>query len=292
VENKNTSPGRPVLLMGILNLTEDSFFPGSRYLSEGQADTGALVRAAGAMLSQGAAILDIGACSTRPGAAPVGAEEEWRRLEKGLAALRESFPNVPISIDTTRAETARRAAGTADRIWINDISAGEDDPDMLRTVAELGLPYIAMHKRGTPATMQSLTDYPEDPSRPGRSPVTAAVLRYFEEFSLRAAEAGIRDWILDPGFGFAKTVRQNWQLLRELPAFRETGRKILVGVSRKSFLYKPLGISPEEALTATQVAHLAALQGGADLLRVHDVAAAAQTVQLYRLLTENNNQEI
>ena len=284
MEKKNISPDRPILLMGILNLTDDSFYPGSRFLKDGRADIDSLLRSADAMLREGADVLDIGACSTRPGAKGIDTEEEWRRMADALAALRKAFPTIPFSIDTTRSLIIRRAVDTAGDIWVNDISAGEDDPDMLRTAAEMGLPYIAMHKRGTPGTMQALATYEPDPDRPELSAVTAALLRYFAAFAHRAEAAGLQDWILDPGFGFAKTVEQNWQLLRELPALRETGRAVLAGISRKSFLYRPLGILPEEALAATQAAHLAALEGGADLLRVHDVAAAAQTVQVYRLL--------
>ena len=153
---------------------------------------------------------------------------------------------------------------------------------MLPTVGRLELPYVAMHKRGTPATMQDLTDYPE---ADGLSPVTAAVLAYFQDFARKAEQAGIRDWILDPGFGFAKTLEQNYDLLRELDAFQDLGRPILVGVSRKSMIYKKFGITPEEALPATQVLHLAALQHGASILRVHDVAEAVRTVALYRELS-------
>ena len=160
---------------------------------------------------------------------------------------------------------------------VNDISAGEDDPLMLSTVAHLGLPYVAMHKRGTPLEMQSLTDYKD---------VTADVVNYFKEFSLKASAAGLQNWIIDPGFGFSKTLDQNWELLKNLSAFKElrdaNGRvpKLLVGISRKSMIYKLLNISPEESLPATQVAHFIAIREGADILRVHDVAAAVQTVRI------------
>ncbi len=160
---------------------------------------------------------------------------------------------------------------------INDISAGEDDPLMLPTAGRLGLTYVAMHKRGTPRNMQSMTDYGN---------VTEEVVGYFNDFALKAEEHGIGDWIIDPGFGFAKTVEQNYELLRNLARFSEVpgNRRILVGVSRKSMIYKLLGITPEESLPATQVVHLAALQSGADILRVHDTAEAVRTIEMYRRL--------
>ncbi len=263
--------------MGILNLTEDSFFAGSRMLrADGTLDERLFSGRVAAMLSEGAGILDLGAVSTRPGAAEVSFEEEWRRLEPALRLLRRDFPSARFSVDTTRSGIVERIYDLAGPFIVNDISAGEDDAAMLSTAARLGLSYIAMHKRGTPATMQSLTDYPAG--------VVPAVVEYFRAFSSRADEAGLKDWILDPGFGFAKTVSQNYELLAGLPTFKEFGRPILVGVSRKSMIYKPLGITPEEALPATQVVHFKALEAGADILRVHDVAAAAQTVQLFQWL--------
>jgi dihydropteroate synthase len=160
-------------------------------------------------------------------------------------------------------------------VIVNDISAGEDDPAMLPAVGRLGLEYVAMHKRGTPATMQSLCDY-ED--------VVAEVVDYFRAFAMKAEENGISGWIVDPGFGFAKTVEQNYRLLYSLGDFAALGRPVLVGISRKSFMYRPLGKGPEDVLTATQVLHMAALERGADVLRVHDVAAARETLSLYRML--------
>ena len=218
-------------------------------------------------------MVDIGACSTRPGSKPVGAGEEWRRLEPALKALREAFPALAVSIDTYWVSVVERAYDCIGPFTVNDISAGAYDPAMLPLVGRLGLPYIAMHLCGTPETMQSLTDYPDG--------VTAEVLRYFEAFAGRAAEAGVKDWILDPGFGFAKTVEQNWTLLREMDRLRVLGRPLLAGVSRKSMIYKRFGITPEEALPATQVAHYMALERGATWLRVHDVAEARRTVSIF-----------
>ncbi len=255
-----TDPSRNIQVMGILNLNSDSYYAPSRYNM--------------AVLESGADIIDIGAVSTRPGAEPVPEEVEWSRLEPVLRTL---DPSVRISIDTTRTTIVRRAADLLGRWFIvNDISAGEDDCEMLATVAEMGLGYVAMHKRGTPATMQSLCSYDD---------VVAEVEDYFKNFALKASEAGVKDWMLDPGFGFAKTVEQNYELLDSLWRFSSMGHPVLVGISRKSFIYRPLGISPEEALSATQALHLAALERGADILRVHDVEAAKQTVALYRKLS-------
>jgi dihydropteroate synthase len=179
-------------------------------------------------------------------------------------------------VDTFRAEIVRRTYDTIGPFLVNDISAGELDPEMLETVGRLGLPYVAMHMRGTPETMQSLTDYDD---------VVAEVIRYFKEFSAKAQGSGIKEWILDPGFGFAKTIEQNYELLGRLGEVSAAfPQEILVGLSRKSMIYKVLGITPEEAMPATQVLNFAALQGGATWLRVHDVAPAVQTAKLYNRL--------
>ena len=266
--NKN----RQIDIMGIVNLTDDSYFSASRCASPSQA-----LSLASRLVDEGASILDFGACSTRPGSEAVGAEEEWRRLRPVLEAVRKEFPDVRISVDTYWSDVVRRAYDAIGDFIVNDISAGEDDPQMLPLVGRLGLTYVAMHKRGTPQTMQSMTDY-ED--------VTSEVADYFSDFSDRAGQSGVRDWILDPGFGFAKTLEQNYQLMRDLSRFKafSPSRKLLVGVSRKSMVYRLLGITPEESLPATQVLHLHALQNGADILRVHDVEQAVQTVSLYRML--------
>lgn len=263
---------RNIDIMGIVNLTDDSFYSCSRCSGIDDALT-----LAGRHMEGGASILDIGACSSRPGSLPIGPEEEWNRLEPVLKVLRESFPSVEISIDTYWAEVVERTYDLIGNFIINDISAGEDDPLMLPTAGRLGLTYVAVHKRGSPRQMRQLTSYDD---------VTEDVFRYFVDFSLKAEKNGIDDWIADPGFGFAKTAAQNYELLSGLGRFRELpgNRKILVGVSRKSMIYKPLSITPETSLAATQVVHLAALQNGADILRVHDVAEAAHTVALYRML--------
>lgn len=264
--------------MGIVNITDNSYFAESRCLgSDGEPDMDRILERARRMVEEGATILDVGACSTRPGSEPVGEDEEWRRLRPVLRELKSEFPDVTISVDTYWAGVVSRVFDLVGPFIANDISAGVDDPAMLETVARLGLPYIAMHKRGNPKTMQTLTDYPEG--------VVAEVSRYFREFSQKASEAGIREWILDPGYGFAKTIDQNYELLAGLPDVIIPGHRTLVGVSRKSMIYRLFGTSPEVSLPETQVLHLAALQNGADILRVHDVLPAVHTVELYRKLS-------
>ena len=282
---------RHIDIMGIVNLTDDSYFSESRCGTDPRQARRAAMARISDLIDEGADIIDLGACSTRPGSLPVGPEEEWRRLGPVLKAVVASFPEIRVSIDTIYSEVVVNAYGvmasamgeewTRRSLMVNDISAGEDDPLMLETVAVLGLEYIAMHKRGTSVTMQQLTDYND---------VVAEVKAYFDDFAIRAQEHGLTRWILDPGFGFAKTLEQNYELMRSLNLFSECGstdgerRGILVGVSRKSMIYKLFGMSPEEVLPETQVLHLKALQNGADILRVHDVAEAVRTVALYRLL--------
>lgn len=266
--------------MGIINITDNSYYAESRCLDgSGNDDLGRIVRRAAQMAEDGATILDIGACSTRPGSDPVGESEEWRRLEPALKAIRQEFPEIVISVDTYWPSVVRCTFDTIGQFIVNDVTAGEGmydkSDEMLRTVAELGLPFVAMHMRGNPKTMQTLTEYDN---------VTAEVLDYFRQFASKAEAAGVKDWILDPGFGFAKTIEQNYQMLRELDHFAELGKRILVGMSRKSMIFRKFGITPEESLPATQVLHYKALCLGADILRVHDVAEAVRTVALYREL--------
>lgn len=267
--------------MGIVNLTDDSFYGRSRCM---KVDTA--VSHMTNMIEEGASIIDLGACSTRPGAVVVDVEEEWRRLEPVLRWIAGNSPEIKVSIDTFRSGIVSRAYEMIGDFIVNDISAGEDDADMLDVAGRLKLRYIAMHKRGNPETMQSMTDY-EDVSR--------EVADYFKNFSVKAAEHGIHDWVLDPGFGFAKTLDQNYQLLRDLGNVYESvvchsddkyestpPSGLLVGVSRKSMIYELLGITPEMSLPATQVVHLYALQQGADMLRVHDVAEAVRTIAIWK----------
>lgn len=236
-------------IMGIINLTPDSFFPDSRCSVQ---DAAARIAR---MLDDGADIIDIGAVSTRPGAGDVGTEEEWRRLSPVLPMLE----GVRFSVDTTSAEIVRRVFREAGPFIVNDISAGEDDPEMLPAVAGLGLEYVAMHKRGNPRTMDSLCSYPRG--------VVAELAGYFQNFADRAEALGIRNWVLDPGFGFAKTEEQNLELLERLGEFKILGRPILVGIADKRFTHGD-----------TEKYHRIALQNGADILRVHDVAAAKKLV--------------
>ena len=262
--------------MGIVNLTDDSYFADSRC-----GDVTSALERVRTLLAEGADIIDVGACSTRPGALPLGAEKEWERLEPFLREVTREFPDIRLSIDTYWSSVVRKAHALIGDFIVNDISAGQEDDMMLATVGELKLQYVAMHMRGNSLTMQELTEY---------NSVTADVVKYFEQFSRKAASCGIERWILDPGFGFAKTLDQNYQMLRELEQFRTVAcsdgsvPRMLVGVSRKSMIYKNFGISPEEALPATQVLHVKALIAGADILRVHDVAEAIRTVELYRTL--------
>lgn len=246
-------------IMAIINATPDSFYSGARNGSAAEIERA---------LSEGADILDIGAYSSRPGAADVSPDEEWARLQPVLASARRLSATIPISVDTFRPEIARRALSEGADI-INDISGGSEEMD--RLVAETRAPYVVMHMRGTPATMQTLTDYDD---------VTASVITFLARRVGELEAAGVHDIILDPGFGFAKTAEQNFELLRRLPLLGETlpSYPILAGLSRKSMFYKPLGLSADEVLPATCAANLLALQQGASIIRVHDVGAARQVI--------------
>lgn len=271
---KTNSPA----VMGIINMSPDSFYTGSRCLSEDEFE----VKFA-KMLEDGASIIDIGACSTRPGSIPIAEEEEWELLKPALKKVLRVFPASVISIDTFRANIVERAFDFVGDLIINDISAGEDDSQMLQTAARLELPYIAMHKRGSPLNMQNMCDYKN---------VTLEVKEYLSNFVVRAQEAGIKEIVLDPGFGFAKNREQNYQLLDNLGVLKIKNNEgkpypILVGLSRKSMIHKSLSITPEEALSATCALELVALLNGADILRAHDVKEAVQMVKLYELIVQN-----
>lgn len=256
-------------VMAIVNLTPDSFYASSRHASYDVVRE-SVERA----VREGATIVDLGGYSSRPGADEVSVDEEWRRVEMGLKAVRDAEVGVVVSIDTFRSEVVRRAYEGYGPFIVNDISAGEVDRAMIATVAELGLPYVAMHMRGTPETMQSLTDYEVG--------VTQGVVEYFRERVKVLEAAGIaRDnIILDPGFGFAKTVEQNYELLAGLKALRALGYPLLIGVSRKSMIYLALGITPQEALPGSLALAWEALRSGEAIVRVHDVAATHQVVEL------------
>lgn len=259
----------PPVLMGILNLTPDSFYDGGRY--ETLSD---ILRQSEKLVSEGAHMIDIGGYSTRPGAENISVEEEWKRLRPALDALARNFPETPLSVDTFRAVVARRSIehGAA---MINDISGGTLDPDMFEVISDLQVPYVLMHMRGDPRTMQTKTNY-ED--------VVINILTDLEKKLSNLTKRGVNDVILDVGFGFAKTMEQNYRLLTNLNKFRIFGKPLLVGISRKSMVWKLLDISPEEALNGTTALHMVALMKGASVLRVHDVAMAAQVIKLYKYL--------
>lgn len=251
---------------GIVNVTPDSFYSGSR--SRSAADVRSRVEE---MLEAGAAIIDIGGYSSRPGAPEVSADEEYSRLACGLEAIREVAPDVPVSVDTFRASVARRCVEEWDADIINDISGGTLDPEMWPVVAELRVPYVLMHLRGNPETMQTLTDYDD---------VTTEVITDLSRKVYELRGLGVNDIIIDPGFGFAKTVEQNFRLLGELREFKKIGLPLLVGVSRKSMIYNTLGCCPEESLYGTVAAQTVALCNGADIIRTHDVKAAMDAVKI------------
>ncbi|UOG75178.1 dihydropteroate synthase [Hymenobacter tibetensis] len=253
-------------VMGILNLTPDSFFAGSRIQAEDD-----LLRRAETMLAAGAAILDLGGYSSRPGAEHISEDEEKRRLLPAVAAVRRAFPEAFLSVDTFRAAVATEAVAAGADI-LNDISGGTLDADMLPTAGRLGVPYILMHLRGTPQTMTQHTHYEGD--------IVLELVRYFRDKLAELRQHGVKDVVLDPGFGFAKTPAQSQELLRRLPELAVLGLPILAGLSRKSMVYKPLGLTPDAALTGTVAVNALAVLNGARLLRVHDVAEAVQTIQL------------
>lgn len=260
---------RPAV-MAIVNVTPDSFYVGSRCF-EAEKIADATRRA----IEEGADIIDIGAYSSRPGADDVDADEECRRLERGMEAVRSVAPDAVVSVDTFRADVARRSITDLGADIINDISGGDLDTTMFETVAELEVPYVLMHMRGTPATMQSQTDYPDG--------VTADVIRELAPKVERLSLLGVNDVIIDPGFGisFSKTLEQNYRLLRDLEAFDMMfHRPILVGMSRKSMATRLLGITAAEALNATTVLNTLAIERGASILRVHDVRAAREAVDI------------
>lgn len=257
------------LVMGIVNITDDSFYASSRVNLDD--DIKCRVEA---MIQDGADIIDLGAYSTRPGAADIPSEMELRRIERGMETIRRISSDIPVSIDTFRSSVALRAITELGADIINDISGGDLDPDMYNTVAQLNVPYILSHTRGTPSTMSSLTEY-ED--------VTADVLAELGEKINRLALMGVNDIIVDPGFGFAKSIGQNFELLRNLELFHLFERPLLVGISRKSMIYRSLDTDPANALAGTIAANTIALSKGASILRVHDVKEAVDTAKIVQL---------
>ena len=254
------------VVMGILNVTPDSFYADSRKQSEA-----AITERIETIIKEGAGIIDVGGYSSRPDAAEVTEEEEMKRLTMALEILRAHYPDVAVSVDTFRSNIARRCVEEYGAAIINDISGGELDAEMFATVAKLHVPYILMHMRGTPQTMQQHTDYGD---------MMEEILKYFAGKVSTLREMGVCDIIIDPGFGFSKTLRQNYELMKNLWEFEAFGLPLLVGISRKSMIYKLLDTTPGESLNGTTALNTYALLNGADILRVHDVKAAAEAIKI------------
>ncbi len=260
-------------VMAILNVTPDSFYAGSRCFDDHE-----IVASIERITSEGASIVDIGGYSSRPNADDVSVEEEWSRVERGVRLTRMVDESITISVDTFRSDVARRAVESFGDIIINDISAGELDPQLIDVAAHYDLPYIAMHMRGTPQSMQGLTHY---------SNVVNDVVEYFRHKLVQLREAGVNTVVLDAGFGFAKNLRQNYELMNGMSALQEFGCPILSGISRKSMIYKLLNISQEDALTGTIALNMESLRQGATILRVHDVREAVECVKIFNALNGN-----
>ncbi len=260
-------------VMGVLNLTPDSFYDGGKY---GRLDDA--IRQAATMMEEGAAIIDLGAVSTRPNATDVDEAEEWNRLKDVLPALRKQFPDILLSVDTYRSSIARASADLGADM-INDISGGRFDEKMFATIAKLNLPYVMMHIKGTPANMQHNPVYDD---------VVMDICKFFDKQLKKLAALGVTEnIILDPGFGFGKTVEHNFELLRRLSELKKLGYPLLAGLSRKSMINKVLGVEPENALNGTTVLNTIALLNGVSILRVHDVKEAVEVVKLVEVVAGN-----
>ena len=255
---------KPVV-MAIINITPDSFYTSCKSMAQHE-----VLLAAEKAINEGACILDIGGYSTRPGAPDVSTEEETKRICNALKWIRKEFPSIPISVDTFRSKVAEIAIENGADM-INDISGGTLDEGMFSTIAQLKVPYILMHMRGTPATMQSMTKYDN---------LLSEIIHFFEERIRTLALSGVNDIILDPGFGFAKTLDQNYELLQKLPYLQQLGYPLLAGISHKSMLYKLLDVDAAHTLNATTVANTIALMNGANILRVHDVKEAVEAIKI------------
>lgn len=255
-------------VMGILNLTPDSFYAASRVQTDQE-----VVRRTEQMMAEGADIIDVGACSTRPGAEVPDADEEMARLRRGLAAVRRAAPQAVVSVDTFRADVARMSVEEFGADMVNDVSGGEADGEMFGTVARLHVPYVLTHIKGTPQTMQNNPRYGD---------VACEVLQWLSRKVAALHELGANDVVVDPGFGFGKTLDDNYRMMCHLERFKVLECPVLVGVSRKSMIYNLLGVEPEGALNGTTSLHAVALMKGADILRVHDVRAAAEAVKIVR----------
>lgn len=263
------------MVMGILNLTPDSFYAASRQQTEDE-----IRRRVRRMTAEGADIIDVGACSSRPGAESGDGGEELQRLGRGLRIVREEAPRAVVSVDTWRADVARMAVEEAGADMVNDISGGTLDDTMFATVARMGVPYVLTHMRGTPQTMQTVAVYDD---------VARDVLLFLQERIDCLHELGVCDIIADPGFGFAKTLGHNYALMARLADFTALDAPLLVGVSRKSMIYRLLGTTPEAALNGTTALHMAALAAGAHILRVHDVREAVECVRIHAEIRKHSN---
>ncbi|MBQ8099386.1 MAG: dihydropteroate synthase [Bacteroidaceae bacterium] len=257
-------------VMGIVNLTPDSFYSASR-----QEDEAAIRTRVGQIATEGGDMIDVGAYSSRPGAAEVSEAEEMRRLRFGLRIIKDMQPDAILSVDTFRASVAKMCVEEYGVGIVNDISAGELDAEMFRTVAQLQVPYIIMHMKGTPQTMQNAPAYDD---------LLQEVYTYFSEKVTQLRDMGVNDIVLDPGFGFAKTLDHNYELMAHMEMLHDFSLPLLVGVSRKSMIYRLLQTTPEEALNGTTALHMVALQKGAHILRVHDVKACAEVVKIFSKL--------
>jgi dihydropteroate synthase len=265
---------RTPLVMGVLNVTPDSFYDGGRYQTES-----AILNHVEKLLGEGALFIDVGAYSSRPGATDISVEDESKRALFALQIIVRNFPHALVSIDTFRSDVAYAAVNEG-ACLVNDISAGDLDLRMFETVARLNVPYIAMHMRGNPTTMTSLTGYEN---------LLKEMVSYFQDKVNRLTQMGVKDVIIDPGFGFAKTVEQNFYLLNQLDYFKLLGKPIAVGLSRKSIIWKTLSISADNALNGTTSLNTIALMKGANILRVHDVKEAMEVVKLVSTLRNNHN---
>lgn len=261
------------MVMGILNVTPDSFYEGSRMMT-GDETAENIRQRVHTILAEGSDMIDVGAYSTRPGAPEVSADEEMRRLAFGLDIIRREAPEAIVSVDTFRADVAKMCVRDYGVQIINDISGGEMDKAMFHTVGHLGVPYILMHMQGTPRTMQEAPHY---------NNVTAEVITYLARRTQMLRDHGVKDIILDPGFGFGKTLEHNYELMSHLDDFHELGLPLLVGISRKSMIYRLLGGTPADALNGTTVLNTIALMKGAHILRVHDVRPAVEAVRIFSL---------
>ena len=261
------------LVMGILNVTPDSFYAGSRKQNEAE-----IAKQIESILNEGGDMVDIGGYSSRPDAADVSEAEELERLKLALELIKRDYPDITVSVDTFRSSIARTVVEEYGAAIINDISGGQLDKNMFPTIAALKVPYILMHMRGTPKTMQQQTDY---------NHLTADIITYFSEKVDELFQLGVNDIILDPGFGLSKTLEQNYELMNHLADFRLFGLPILVGISRKSMIYKLLGNTPAESLNGTTVLNTFALLNGANILRVHDVKEAVEAVRIVNQINKN-----